>query len=540
MTVAEAMVKCLEAEKIKTVFGYPGAAICPFYEALSKSDIEHVLVRHEANAGHAASGYARIMHTPAVCVTTSGPGATNLITAIATAYMDSIPLVAITGQVSSELIGRDVFQEADITGSAEPFVKHSFLIKSPDEICECIKKAFYIAGSGRPGPVLIDIPVDIQKMKTSFSYPEKIDIRSYKPSSLGNKLQIKRFSEALKEAKKPLICAGGGLFTSDSCDDMVTFAEKCQIPVITTLMGLSSINIRHPLHYGLHGTIGKNTANYAIKNCDLLILLGARVGDRSPITNDNSKKIVHIDIDPAEIGKNITASIPIVCSLKHALGQILDCVDEMRHDDWISELNAEKKLEQLTQKNTDGKSGIIPLELFDKLNGMLSEKTTVIADVGQNQIWTANLLDADNVRFMTSGGMGTMGYSLPAAIGAKKANQQSEVIAICGDGSMQMMMMELATAVQHDIAVKIIVICNRSLGLVREIQKKQFGGNIYASTLDCNPDFVKIANAYGIKGKAISSENEIEDALREMINSEESFLLMVSVDEDYDSFSNSF
>ena len=336
MKAAQAMVECLKAENIKVVYGYPGAAICPFYDALldAEDDIKHVLVRHEANGGHAANGFARISGRPAVCIATSGPGATNLITAIATAYADSIPIVCITGQVNTDQIGSDVFQEADITGAAEPFVKHSYLLKNADDLPQVFKEAFYIAGTGRPGPVLIDVPMDVQKAEIDFEYPESVDIRSYKPTTKGNYLQIKRVLSALKEAEKPLICIGGGIFASHAQEEITRLAEVLQIPVITTMMGISVFSDDNPLFFGMLGMHGVKSANTAVNECDVLFLVGARVGDRAvktPLALAKTTKILHIDIDPAEIGKNINADYPLVGDAKAVLSQMLDMAEPMEH-----------------------------------------------------------------------------------------------------------------------------------------------------------------------------------------------------------------
>lgn len=527
ITVAKAMVECLKAEGIETVFGYPGAAICPFYDELYSSDIKHVLVRHEANGGHAASGYARITGKPAVAIATSGPGATNIITAIATAYMDSIPMVIITGQVNSEQIGRDVFQEADITGSAEPFVKHSFLLKNADEVAETFKKAFYIAGTGRPGPVLIDIPYDVQLTKVDFEYPSEIEIRSYKPSSAGNKMQIKRVLSALEQAEKPLICAGGGLFSGDAKNLMVQFAERCDIPVVTTMMGISSISSDNPLNLGMLGMHGVKVANIAVNECDLLILLGARVGDRAVATMKNSNmNVIHIDIDPAEIGKNIEANIPVVGDITTILSQIMESVPRLEHKEWIeklSQINSDKEIKPCKNVN--------PKLFIKELNIHLPDNTVIVSDVGQNQIWTANNIKLKKGRFMTSGGMGTMGYSVPAAIGAKAAAPENEVIAICGDGSFQMQFMELATMVQHGFAVKIIVMKNNYLGMVREVQQKLYKEHYTAVSLDGSPDFIKLAQAYGISSERVTRIEEAEQAIKRLINSKKPYLIEVLVDE---------
>jgi acetolactate synthase-1/2/3 large subunit len=539
ITAAQALVKCLELENINTVFGYPGAAICPFYDELSKSSIEHILVRHEANAGHAASGMARISGRPAVCVATSGPGATNLITAIATAYMDSIPIVAVTGQVSSDLIGKDVFQEADVTGACESFVKHSYLIKDAASLPETVKKAFYIAGTGRPGPVLIDIPFDVQLEEIDFEYPETVDIRGYKPSFCGNKLQIKRVIDAINEAEKPLIVAGGGCFCCSRKEGMNAFtlmremAQKADIPVINTMMGISSFPNDHPLYYGMIGMHGKPIANKAMNECDLLILLGARINDRAILAlkqerSEKGLKIVHVDIDPAEIGKNLPAAIPVVGDIYAVLEQILEILPEKKHEEWNSYLRNNKKDNKI---DIDSEK-INPKKFIEILNRLMPNDTVISADVGQNQIWTANnIAFSEGGRFITTGGMGTMGYSVPAAIGAKKYAPEREVIAICGDGSFQMQMMELATAVQHGINVKIIIMVNNRLGMVRELQAMKYAGNTTAVFLDGSPDFIKIAAAYGIAGDYLTDIKDADKALITLLASKKPYVLAVSVDE---------
>lgn len=525
------MVKCLEAEQIRHIFGYPGAAICPFYDELLSSEIRHILVRHEVNGGHSASGYARMTGKPAVCVATSGPGATNLITAIATAYMDSIPLVVITGQVNSDQIGRDVFQEADITGSAEPFVKHSFLVKDPEELCIDFKKAFYIAGSGRPGPVLIDIPMDVQKMECEFSYPEKIDIRSYRPKIEGNKLQVKRIADAIEKAERPLICAGGGVFTANAQDELRKICEICDIPVINTMMGLSSMDMAHRLYFGMLGMHGVSSANYAVANCDLFILLGARVGDRAVTAVKQLSKVdvIHIDIDPAEIGKNLPATTPMVGDLKVILNQLLACAREQKHTEWIESIAAVKEKAESEKEPAEAEGSVNPKQFIRLLNRRLPEGAVVVADVGQNQIWTANNLFLRNGRFMTAGGMGTMGYSVPAAIGAKLAQPSAEVLAVCGDGSFQMQFMELATAVQHGVAVKVIVMVNHYLGMVREVQENVYGNRLIAVSLDGSPQFDKIAEAYGIASETVSDLSEADGAIERMLSSDRPYLLQVMV-----------
>ena len=527
---AEAMVKCLENEGVKVVFGYPGAAICPFYDELTKSDIHHVLVRREDNAGHSASGYARISGKPAVCIATSGPGATNLLTAIATAYADSIPLVCITGQVSTDQIGCDVFQEVDITGAAEPFVKYSYLIKDAAELPRVFKEAFYLAGTGRNGPVLIDVPVDIQNTLIDFDYPESIELRTYKPTVKGNTLQIKRVCEALKAAERPLICAGGGVISANAAEELRVFAEKTKIPVVSTMMGLGIFPSEHPLYMGMLGMHGVKTANEAVSKCDTMILIGARVGDRavrSPKFLAKTTKIIHIDVDPAEIGKNIHVDIPLVGDCGNILEQLCANACSTERTDWLAELSQIKN-EVPTENETQGY--VNPKMFIRKLSAKLPENTICVADVGQNQIWTCNNFQFKGGRFLTSGGMGTMGYSVPAAIGAKFASPDSEVVAICGDGSFQMQMMELATIIQEKLAVKIILMRNNRLGMVRELQTIHYSDNQTAIHIaDGNPDFVALAKAYGIEAERVCTMAEAEAAIEHLCNAKGSYLLECNV-----------
>ncbi|MBQ7981250.1 MAG: biosynthetic-type acetolactate synthase large subunit [Oscillospiraceae bacterium] len=527
---AEAMVKCLENEGVKVVFGYPGAAICPFYDELTKSDIHHVLVRREDNAGHSASGYARISGKPAVCIATSGPGATNLLTAIATAYADSIPLVCITGQVSTDQIGCDVFQEVDITGAAEPFVKYSYLIKNAAELPRVFKEAFYLAGTGRNGPVLIDVPVDIQNTLIDFDYPESIELRTYKPTVKGNTLQVKRVCEALKSSERPLICAGGGVISANAAEELRAFAEKTKIPVVSTMMGLGIFPTEHPLYMGMLGMHGVKTANEAVSKCDTMILIGARVGDRavrSPKFLAKTTKIIHIDVDPAEIGKNIHVDIPLVGDCGNILEQLCAHADCTERTDWLNELSQIKN-EVPTENETQGY--VNPKMFIRKLSAKLPENTICVADVGQNQIWTCNNFQFKGGRFLTSGGMGTMGYSVPAAIGAKLASPDSEVVAICGDGSFQMQMMELATIIQEKLAVKIILMRNNRLGMVRELQTIHYSDNQTAIHIaDGNPDFVALAKAYGIEAERVCTMAEAEEAIEHLCNAKGAYLLECNV-----------
>ncbi len=528
---AEAMVKCLNQEGIKVVFGYPGAAICPFFDALYASDIHHVLVRHEANAGHAASGYARVTGKPAVCIATSGPGATNLLTAIATAYADSIPLVCITGQVSTDQIGGDVFQEADITGAAEPFVKHSYLVKDAAALPRIFKEAFYLAGTGRKGPVLIDVPVDVQNTLIDFAYPETIQMRTYKPTVKGNPIQIQKICDMLRKAEKPLICAGGGVFLSGAEKELLAFAEKTQIPVVSTMMGIGLMPSAHPLYLGMLGMHGTASANTAVHECDVMLLIGARVGDRavrSPKFLAESTTIIHMDIDPAEIGKNINTDIPLVGDCRAILEQMLEKIGDMPENTWFAEL-AENRKDTAIYAETPDK--INPKAFLRKLSAALPDNTVCAADVGQNQIWSCNHFGIrQGGRFLTTGGMGTMGYSLPCGIGAKMADPEREVVVICGDGSFQMQMMELSTMMQEGIAVKVVIFANTRLGMVREIQTMRYGDRQMAVHLNGSPDFAALARAYGIEADNVYTTAEAEEKLQKLAASEKPYLLVCHVD----------
>ena len=527
---AAAMVKCLENEGVEVVYGYPGAAICPFYDELTKSDIKHVLVRHEANAGHAASGYARMTDKPGVCIVTSGPGATNLLTAIATAYADSVPMVCISGQVSTDQIGCDVFQEVDTTGAAEPFVKYSYLIKDAAELPRIFKEAFYIANSGRKGPVLIDVPIDIQLADIDFTYPESVDIRSYKPTLKGNAFQIKRITEALMTAERPLICAGGGVFSSGAQNELRTLVEKSGIPMVSTMMGLGLMPTEHPLYMGMLGMHGVKTANHAVLKCDTILIIGARVGDRavtSPKFLAESTKIIHIDIDPAEIGKNIPTDIPLVGDCKNILAELNESISHIDRAEWLAELNSVKNA---IPKENETEGYVNPKMFLRKLSAALPEDTTCVADVGQNQIWACNNFIIRGGRFITSGGMGTMGYSVPAAVGAKMAKPSAETVVICGDGSFQMQMMELATIIQEKLPIKIIIMRNNRLGMVRELQTAKYKDNQTAVHLtEGNPDFVALAKTYGIEAERVSTMAEAEAAIEHLCSSDNPYLLECNV-----------
>ena len=542
MTGAMAMVKCLEQQGVSVAFGYPGAAICPFYDMLAGSSIRHILVRTEQNAAHAASGYARISGHVGVCIATSGPGATNLLTGIASAYMDSIPLVVITGQVRSDLLGRDVFQEADITGAAAPFTKHSYIVKQAEDIPAVFNEAFYIAASGRPGPVLIDIPVDMQQAEISDILPHgRPDIIGYKPQVKGHPLQVRKAAKTLRESARPIICAGGGVFSAKAQPMLEAFAEQCRIPVICTMMGIGALPSAHPLNLGMLGSHGCVPANKAIRDADLVILAGARVGDRAVAAPDQvaaRAKIIHIDIDPAEIGKNMPAHIPIVGNLRQVLGELNKLMSEdspwQAPAQWVETVTDRKR--RYDEKEIPDTPGYVEPKCFMRLLSQRMEDDAVLcADVGQNQIWSANHFGVRQGRFLTSGGMGTMGYYIPCAVGAKTAAPRRQVCAVCGDGSFQMSMMELGTICQEGLGVKIVIMRNTRLGMVRELQDNLYHGVHSAVYLDGSPDFTRIAAAYGIPSRCLHSSAEAEEAIAAMLADDRPYLLVCDVPPDYPS-----
>ena len=538
MTGARAIIKSLEMEGVSIVFGYPGAAICPVYDQLLNSKIKHILVRQEQGAGHMASGYWRVSGKTGVCIATSGPGATNLITGIATAYMDSVPMVAITGQVSSELIGKDVFQEVDITGATEPFCKHSYLVKKAEELPRIIKEAFHIASTGRPGPVLIDIPIDIQLKEIDYKYPESVDIRGYKPNFKGHSLQIKKIVNALEKAKRPVICAGGGVLIADAADELRILAEKSSIPVANTLMGKGSIPFGHELYLGMVGSHGVYAANQAMRKADFLLILGARAGDRAMGTNYDFAKntvVVHIDIDPAEIGKNIGVDIPVVGDVKLILNELVKLSNKRRNEEWIEQIKSWKREKPLRDTKGEPSDYVKPQYVLTKLSELAGEDAVIATEVGQNQIWAANYYKSANPKtFITSGGLGTMGYGLPAAIGAKFGNPRNTVIVIAGDGSFQMNMQELGTIKQNRIGIKIVLFNNQRLGMVRELQKIKYGARYSQVELNANPDFVKLVSAYGFNGIKVENNAGVEEALKEMLKDDKTFIaeFLVNPEED--------
>ena len=532
MNGADAIIKCLEAEDVKVVFGYPGVAICPFYNSILQSDIKTVLVRTEQNAAHAASGMARMTGKPGVCAVTSGPGATNVITGIATAFADSIPLICITGQVNSELLGSDVFQEADITGAVESFVKYSYLVKNVQDIPRIFKEAFYIANSGRKGPVLIDIPIDVQNAAISrFAYPEEVSIRTYKPTVKGHIVQIKKVIKALEHARRPIICAGGGVLLSEAENELRTFAETYKIPVVSTMMGIGVMPTEHPLYNGMVGNNGKAYANRAMNESDLLIMVGARVADRAVSQPDlitQNKILVHMDVDPAEIGKNAGPTIPLVGDAKHIFEDFMKQEFTCEHDEWIETLNTYRQT--MAPKRNPNPDYVDPAAFITMLSGKMKEDGVYVADVGQNQIWSCGYHVVKKGKFLTSGGMGTMGYSIPAAMGARLAAPGRQVIAVCGDGSFQMSMMELATIRQFSVPVKIIVLKNNYLGMVREYQHYTYKDHYSVVDLSGSPDLSKLSQAYDMPFYRLTNMQDAEKTLDEFLAKDETALLECLID----------
>ena len=549
MIAADAIVKCLEAEGVEYVFGYPGVAICPFYDSILNTNIKTVLVRQEQNAAHEASGYARISGKVGVAVVTSGPGATNLITGIATAFADSIPLVCITGQVDSNLMGSDVFQEVDVSGACESFVKFSYIVRRASDVPRIMKEAFHIASTGRKGPVLIDIPIDVQKAEIrKFAYPETVSIRTYKPTVTGHAVQIKKVIKELQKAKRPIICVGGGVHLSSGAREEVRrFVEEKDIPVVCTMMGLGVLPTNHFLFYGMVGNNGQAYGNRAMNDADMIIMVGARVADRSfsqPDLITENKVLVHIDVDPAEIGKNAGPTIPLVGDIKHVFEEFNKAQITADYSLWIDKLdgykddtqNASRRKRHMyssTLTEQEINALMVNPEIFIKrLSRAMKDDAVYVADVGQNQLWScANCVIKENSRFLTSGGMGTMGYSVPAALGAKLGAPDRQVVAVCGDGGFQMTMMELATMKQYNVPVKIVVLRNNVLGLVRQYQHFTYQDRYSVIDLgDSIPDFGKLAEAYGIRYQQIAAVEDMDSGIEAFLADDESTLLEVIID----------
>ena len=523
LTGAEILLKSLEEEGVDTIFGYPGGAVIDIYDRLVKTDIKHFLVRHEQGAVHAADGYARASGKVGVCLVTSGPGATNTVTGLATAYMDSIPVVVLTGQVPRALIGNDAFQEVDIVGITRPCTKHNYLVTDIKDLSRTIREAFYLARSGRPGPVLIDLPKDIMSMTAPYKPVNKVNLRSYQPTYKPNLRQLNKVIPLIREAKRPLILAGGGVVLSKGSEELTRFAKKLVTPVTTTLMGLGVFPPQDQLWLGMLGMHGTYRANMATSHCDLLIAAGVRFDDRVTGKIDtfaSNAKIVHIDIDPSSIRKNVPVSIPVVGDCRLALEILnellekeqLDSISEARAP-WLTQIEEWKSTKPLAYEQGDV---IKPQYVIETLCRLTRGSAIITTEVGQNQMWAAQYYHVDKPNsFITSGGLGCMGFGLPAAIGAQVAMPDKLVVDIAGDGSIQMNIQEMATAVQYGLPIKVVILNNQYLGMVRQFQELFYDGCYACTDMECAPDFVKLVEAYGAVGLRASKPEEVEPVLRE-------------------------
>jgi acetolactate synthase I/II/III large subunit len=526
-TGAKILVESLQREGTEIIFGYPGGVVLPIYDELYDSSLRHILVRHEQAAAHAADGYARASGRVGVCLATSGPGACNLVTGIATAYMDSVPIVALTGQVPTNLLGNDAFQESDITGITMPITKHNYLLKSAGDVSRVIQEAFYIAGTGRQGPVLVDIPKDVSTgMSDDVKLPEKVTLRGYNPTYKGHKRQIEKAIELIGHAERPLIYAGGGIISSNASAELVEFATLTSIPVTTTLMGIGGIPCHHPLNLGMLGMHGTEYANFAVTECDLMIAIGARFDDRVTGKIDtfaSRAKIIHIDIDPAEIGKNKRVDVPIVGDVKAVLKDLLALMKKRdARETWLKKIKHWKQHHPLKCPEN---GALHPQFIIRTLSDLVKDKAVVVSEVGQNQMWTAQHFCFHNPRtWITSGGLGTMGYGLPAAMGAHFARPDVPVFDIAGDGSIQMNIQEFGTLAAEKIPVKVVILNNMYLGMVRQWQEL-FYDRRYSFTELPPVDFVKIANAYGIEGMRVESPDEVLPALQASLDCDGPFVM---------------
>ena len=529
MKGAQAIVASLEAEGCDTLFGFPGGMVIPLYDALyDATHLRHVLVRHEQGAVHAADGYARATGKVGVCLATSGPGATNLVTGIANAYLDSIPVVAITGQVKDDLIGTDAFQEADVTGITLPIVKHSYLVHSPADIPQVIHEAFHIASTGRPGPVVIDVPVTAELGELSYRRPEGPQLPGYKPTLKGHVKQIRAAARALLEAERPVLYIGGGVISSGAADELRALAELVQAPVTTTLMGLGAFDERRPLSLGMLGMHGTVPANYAVHECDLLVGVGVRFDDR--VTGKLSAfapqagTIIHIDVDPAEIGKNVEPTIPIVGDARYVLAALVAELEKAERPQgrtaaWLAKIEGWKaEFPLLYESPADGT--IAPQFVVQEIERVTGGEAVIVTDVGQHQMWSTLYFHYRHPRqWISSGGLGTMGFGLPAAIGAKLGRPEATVIDVSGDGGFQMTMQELATAVNYDVPVVVAILNNGYLGMVRQWQDLFWNKRYSYTCIEVQPDFAMLAEAFGAKGLRVTDSGQVGDALREGIAS---------------------
>ena len=530
MKGSQIIIETLQREGVDVVFGYPGGSVIPLYDALYDSDLRHILTRHEQGAAHAADGYARASGKVGVCIATSGPGACNLVTGIANAYMDSVPLVAITGQVRTDLIGTDAFQEADITGITLPIVKHSYLVKDIRHLERILREAFYIARTGRPGPVLVDVPVDISVAETEYdpNKPPKLALPGYKPTVKGHPKQIKLAAAAIAEAERPLIYAGGGVISAGAAEELGQLARLGRIPVTTTLTGIGCFPEDEPLSLGMLGMHGTRYANYAVTHCDLILAVGVRFDDR--VTGKieafaPEAKVIHVDVDPAEVGKNVTVDIPIVGDAHWVLSALLG--ELKKHDlaadrlsSWMRQIEEWKASEPLRLREDAG-GEIMPEFVVQRLWEITKGEALITTEVGQNQMWAAQYYLVRHPRqFITSGGLGTMGFGFPAAIGAKVARPDALVVDIAGDGSFQMNIQELATAVANNIPVKVCILNNRCLGMVRQWQELFWNKRYSQTCFECQPDFVRVAEGYGAEGYRATRPDEVDEVLRAALASD--------------------
>jgi acetolactate synthase-1/2/3 large subunit len=514
MNGAEILIECLKREGVEVIFGYPGGQVLPIFDKLYEADVKFILTRHEQGAAHAADGYARATGKVGVCIATSGPGATNLTTGIANAYMDSIPLVAITGQVKTFLIGNDAFQEADVTGITRPITKHNYLVKDVKELAKIIREGFFIASTGRPGPVLIDIPSDVQLKDTEFIWPEKVDLRSYKPTYFGHPGQIKKAAKLIQGAKKPIIYAGGGIIISAAHLVLRELAEKIQAPVTTTLMGMGGFPDTHKLSLGMLGMHGTAYANHAIMESDLIIAVGARFDDRVTGRLDAFApyaKIIHIDIDPSSISKNVEVDVPIVGDARNILGELLEQIKKVPDtSEWLKYVEGLKRKHPMKYKDDEK---LRPQYVVEQIYEATKGDAIITTEVGQNQMWAAQWYKYTHPRtFISSGGLGTMGFGFPAAMGAKLGRPEKHVIDIAGDGSIQMNIQELATCVCNKINVKVMILNNGYLGMVRQWQEL-FYKKRYSHVCISGPDFVALAKSYGALGILVTKKEEVRPAI---------------------------
>ena len=538
---ARILLECLSRLGIKEIFGYPGGAVIPIYDELySFKDIKHYFARHEQGAVHEADGYARSTGKVGVCLATSGPGATNLVTGIMTAHMDSIPLLAITGQVTSTLLGKDAFQESDIVGITVPITKNNYLVQDIRELPRILKEAYYIASTGRPGPVLVDIPRDIQLEEIPYDefkklYEQEFELEGYNPVYEGHKGQIKTAIKMIKDSKKPLIIAGAGILKGHAYDELKEFVDKTNIPVAMTLLGLGSFPGNHELALGMIGMHGTTYANYAANEADLVIAAGMRFDDRvtgNPLKFLPNANIIHIDIDPAEIGKNKLIDVPIVGDVKNVLAELNRKIPKLSHTKWLDEVAKLKKKYSLTFRKTE-EDILIPQEILFEINKLTKGEVIVATDVGQHQMWTAQFIKFNNpYSILTSGGAGTMGFGLPAAIGAQVANPDKKVLASVGDGGFQMTFQELMMVKEYNLPVKIFIINNSYLGMVRQWQEL-FNDRRYSSVdLSYNPDFIKIGEAYGIKSIQLKTKKDLKKHLKKILESDEAVLVECIVEKE--------